>query len=271
MTHCPAVRTAASVLALIIVTALPLAAATQQRLEPREVLARSEAAIGRKVGDYFLTDSKGALLDLAALRGKPLIISLVYTACSSVCPPATQNLIDAVREADRIIGAERFTVLTIGFDARNDTPARLTQFASMQGIQSANWRLASADSATIAGLLRDLGFSYVAVAGGFDHITQTTILDKEGRVYRQIYGEEFPLQVFMEPLKEAVYGTVKGLTFKGLTFPGIVDRLRYICTTFDPGTRSYRFDYGIVAGGILGAFSLLLMGGVILREWRRAG
>lgn len=262
----PAVRIAASAVVLAIVMALPLAAATPQRLDPREVLARSEAAIGRKVGDYILTDSEGAPLDLAELRGKPLIISLVFTACSSVCPPATQNLIDAVREAGRVIGTDRFSVLTVGFDTRNDTPARLTQFASMQGIQSGNWRLASADSATIAGLLRDLGFSYVAVAGGFDHITQSTILDKEGKVYRQIYGEDFPLQVLMEPLKEAVYGTVKDLTFSA-----IVDRIRYICTTFDPGTRSYRFDYGIVVGGILGALSLLLMGGIILREWRRAG
>lgn len=240
--------------------------AAPARLNPQDIIARSEAAIGRRVGNYMLTDSSGAPLELASFRGKPLVISLVYTACSSVCPPVTQHLIDAVGEAARVIGVDRFTVLTVGFDARNDTPARMAQFASLQGIKAANWRLASGDEATITALLRDLGFSYVAVAGGFDHVTQTTILDGEGRVYRHIYGDDFPLQVFMEPLKEVVFGTVARLTVGG-----IIDKFRYICTTFDPGTQRYRFDYGIAVGGALAALSLAVMGGIIVREWRRAG
>jgi protein SCO1/2 len=165
-----------------------------------------------------------------------------------------------------VIGFDRFAVLTVGFDVRHDTPKRMAQFASLQGIMASNWQLASADAPTIAALLRDLGFSYVAVTGGFQHITQTTILDRDGKVYRQVYGEDFPLQVFIEPLKEVVFGTETKLTLSG-----IIDHVRYICTTFDPGTGRYRIDYGFAVGGVLGALSLALMGGIILREWRRAG
>lgn len=256
---------AASVFAVIIGTASAVAATTPG-LDPREVVARSEAAVGHVVGNYTLTESSGVPLPLASLRGKPLVISLVYTACSSVCPPATQHLIDAVNEAGRMIGFDRFAVLTIGFDARNDTPKRMAQFASLQGIKASNWQLASAEAATMTALLRDLGFSYVAAAGGFQHITQTTILDHDGKVYRQVYGEDFPLQMFIEPLKEVVFGTETKLTFNG-----IIDHFRYICTTFDPGTGRYRIDYGVAVGGVLGALSLALMGGIIVREWRRAG
>jgi len=240
-------------------------AAPAERLDPRQVIARSEAAIGRTVGNYHLTDSTGAPLSLAATRGKPLVVSLVYTACSSVCPPATQHLIDAAREAGRVIDLDRFAVLTIGFDARNDTPTRMAQFASLQGVKLANWRLASGDAATIEALLRDLGFSYVAVAGGFDHVTQTTILDRDGRVYRHVYGDDFPLQMFIEPLKDVVYGTGSALTLGGL-----VDRIKFICTTFDPGAGRYRIDYGLAFGSVIAALSLIVMGGVLLREWRRA-
>ena len=130
------------------------------------------------IGDYRLVDSTGAPLSLRDYRGKPLVISLVYSACSSVCPPTTQHLIDAVNEAGRVFGPERFAVLTVGFDARNDTVARMAQFASVQGIKLSNWRVASGDAATIEALLNDLGFSYRAVAGGFDHPTQTTIVDR---------------------------------------------------------------------------------------------
>src|SRR5262249_24496713 len=129
---------------------------------------------------------------------------------------ATQHLIDAVTEAGRMIGPARFNVLTVGFDARNDTPQRMTQFATMQGVKFANWRLAGADAATIEALLRDLGFSYVAIAGGFDHVTQTTIVDHDSRIYRHVYGDDFPLQMFIEPLKDVVYGTRAAFSLAGV-------------------------------------------------------
>ncbi len=255
---------AATVLALMAV-ALPSAAPASPQLDPAATFAKGTQALGRTIGNYTLVDMNGSSLALRDYRGKPLVVSLVFTACSSVCPPTTQHVIDAVNEAGRMIGLDRFNVLTIGFDARNDTPARLTQFASTQGIKSPNWRVASADAATIEALLGDIGFSYRAVAGGFDHPTQTTIVDGEGRVYRHVYGENFPLQMFMEPLKDVVYGTTTSFSFSG-----IVDRIKFICTAYDPGAGRYRIDYGLVFGSVIAAFSLLAMGGLILREWIRS-
>jgi protein SCO1/2 len=235
------------------------------RLDPRKLIEQSERAIGRELGNYRLTDSNGAPLSLRDYRGTPLVISLVYTACSSVCPPTTQHLIDAVKEAIRMFGAGGFNVLTLGFDARNDTPARMAQFASMQGIKFTNWRVASADAATIEALLRDLGFSYAAAAGGFDHITQTTIVDGDGKVYRQVYGEDFPLQMFMEPMKDVVYGKQGSFSVAGL-----IDRIKFICTVYDPGAARYRIDYGLAFGSVIAGISLLIFGGVLYREWMRA-
>ncbi|MDE2376351.1 SCO family protein [Bradyrhizobium sp.] len=234
-------------------------------LDPKEAIATSQRAVGRTIGDYRFVDSTGKPLSLGDYRGKPLVISLVYSACSSVCPPTTQHLIDAVNEAARVFGADRFAVLTIGFDARNDTVARMAQFASLQGIKTSNWRVASGDAGSVEALLNDLGFSYRAVAGGFDHPAQTTILDRDGKVYRHVYGEDFPFPMFMEPMKDVVYGTTTPFSLDG-----IIDRIRFICTAYDPGSRRYRIDYGLVFGGAIGAFSLLVMGGLILREWMRS-
>ena len=263
MTMCRVATCAATLLVLMLVAEAFAAPAPQ--LDPDATIAKGKQAIGRAIGNYTLVDMNGSSLALRGYRGKPLVISLVYTACSSVCPPTTQHVIDAVNEAGRMIGLDRFNVLTVGFDARNDTPARLTQFASTQGIKSLNWQVASADPATIEALLGDLGFSYRAVAGGFDHLTQTTIVDREGRIYRHVYGEEFPLQMFMEPLKDVVYGTTTSFSFSG-----IVNRIKFICTAYDPGAGRYRIDYGLMFGSLIAAFSLLIMGGLILREWIRS-
>ena len=253
--------------ALALVTANAVvgpAVAAQSPLDADAVIERSEGAIGNRVGPYILTDSHGDPLPLASFRGRPLVVSLVYTSCSSVCPVTTQHVLQAVEKARSVVGEDGFAVLTLGFDARRDTPARLTAFASTQGIDLKDWHLASADQGTITALLNDLGFSYDAAAGGYEHITQTTILDAEGRVYRQVYGDAFPDQVFIEPLKELVFGT----TTRSLSVAGLVDRIKFICTVYNPSSGAYEFDYAIGFGIVIGGISLILTGFVVLRLWR---
>jgi len=259
-------RVLAVALVVLAAAAPPALAAAVERLDQEQVVARSQAAIGRMVGDYQLTTSESRALSLASLRGRPLVVSLIYTSCSTVCPVATRQLQDAVARANRLIGSDRFTVLTIGFDARNDTPTRVAQFASIHGAPLPNWLFASADEATLTSLLEELGFSYAAVTGGFDHISQTTLIDADGRIRRQIYGEEFPYAVLVEPLRNLVYGRWSVVA----SAPLLLDRIRFICTTFDPSAGRYRIDYGLLFGGSLGALSLILCFALFAREWRRS-
>lgn len=247
---------------LAVCTSLGL---TSQRLDPATALERSEAAIGRMVGDHHLIGTNGLPMATTVFRGRPLVVSLVYTSCSAVCPVTTQNLKRAVTRARKALGDDSFTVLTLGFDARNDTPGRLATFAADQDIDGDPlWRVASASPATLATLLEEVGFSYSGAAGGFEHVAQTTIIDAEGRVYRQVYGDDFPLQMLVEPLKALVFG----VTTRSFTPAGLADRLRFLCTVYDPETGRYRTDYAIYIGIFTGALSLILMAWVILRMWR---
>ena len=96
--------------------AAPRAWAEDAKLEVQAAYERSQAAIGRSVGDWVLTDHRGRALSLAELRGRPLVISLVFTSCATVCPITTEHLRDAVAEARRTLGADSFAVLTFGFE-----------------------------------------------------------------------------------------------------------------------------------------------------------
>jgi protein SCO1/2 len=261
---------AASVLLVAVATATPAAAhgpAENQpagaALEQRTSLEVSQQALGRTLGDYRFVDAKGATLDLADLRGKPLVISLIYTSCTHVCPMITQRLRQAVEEAQRLIGSDRFNVVTVGFDVRNDTPMRMAAFARAQGVDLPGWKFVSGDQASISGLARNLGFTYAAVAGGYVHVAQTTIVDRNGQIYRHVYGDDFPIQVFMEPLKEAVYGTVG--SFRSLS--SLVDRVRFLCTVYDPSQGRYRISYAIAMGLLAGLISLGTTAIVISRAW----
>jgi protein SCO1/2 len=234
------------------------------RIDPAEALERSEAAIGTVTGDHRLLRSDGRPLMLSELRGKPLVLSLIYTSCSTVCPTGTETLKISVAKARKALGNGSFAVLTLGFDARNDTPQRMHAFAVDHSIDGDPlWQVASASPAVLEALLDQVGFSYAGVAGGFDHVTQTTILNADGRVYRQVYGDDFPLPVLVEPLKELVFGT----SAASFTPTALVDRLRFLCTVYDPKSGRYRTDYGIYMGMAAGALSLVLMAWVIVRMW----
>lgn len=235
-------------------------------LDPDRSLEVSQQAIGRNVGNHRFIASKGAIVTLDELRGRPLVVSLIYTSCTHVCPMITQRLRQAVEEAQRMMGPDRFTVITVGFDTRNDTPMRMAAYARAQGVDLPNWTFLSGTDVTIPALATDLGFSYVASAGGYLHSAQTTILDRDGRVYRQVYGDDFPIQVFMEPLKETVYGTVG--TF--MSVGGLIDRVRFLCTVYDPNQGRYRISYAIAMSLLTGVISLGVTAIVISRAWLNA-
>jgi len=261
--------TIAMLLAVAAMTSRALADGTPETLpgitglDQSRSLETSQKAIGRKLGEYRFVETKGAKLDFAELRGKPLVVSLISSSCTHVCPMITQRLRQAVEEAQGMMGADRFAVITVGFDTRNDSPMRMAAYARAQGIDLPNWRFLSGDEASVSALARDLGFSYAASGGGYLHVSQTTIVDRDGRVYRQVYGDDFPIQVFMEPLKEAVYGTVG--SFK--SFTSLVDRVRFLCTVYDPNQGRYRISYAIAMGLLAGVISLGTTAVVISRAW----
>lgn len=251
-------------LALALTLALSVAPAAAEKLDAEIAYEESQAAIGKMARPHVLRDHRGRALALDDLRGKPLVVSLIYTSCATVCPVVTDHLRDQVVEARRVLGEDSFAVLTFGFDASGDRPGQLAGFASTHRLAGQpNWFIASANEATTEAMLADLGFSYRAAAGGFAHVTQTTILDAEGRVYRQLYGEAFPLPMLLEPLKDLTLGR----TTRSMAPADLWDRLTFLCTVYNPLTGAYRFDYGILFGVFFGALSLLLSAWVIIRLW----
>ena len=230
-------------------------------------LAVSQAAIGNPVSEHRLRSIDGQVFELSELKGKPLVVSMIYSSCHHICPTITRSLGDALAIAREALGEHEFSVVSVGFDWKVDTPDRMRQFAERQGVDDVpNWHFLASDPATIEALATELGFIFYPSAKGFDHLMQTTILDRDGVVYRQVYGSPLETQAVVEPLKELVFNTPQDA--------GIVTRwmntLKLFCTVYDPNTDRYRFDYSIFLGIAIGVLCLGGVGMFIIREWRTA-
>jgi protein SCO1/2 len=234
--------------------------------DDREAIKVSQAAIGRVLEGYRFTDSEGRAVTLEQFRGRPLVVSLIYTSCYHICPTITQTVAASTRAARSVLGAGSFHVVTIGFDTRVDNPQRMHDFARQRGIASeVGWSFLSTDAATMERLSKDIGFIYFPSPKGFDHLSQTTVVDAEGKVYRQVYGDSFPLPALVEPLKDLVYGTKASAT----SWDGWVNGIKLFCTTYDPANDRYRFDYSLFVGLLAGVSLLGTTAFLLVREWRR--
>lgn len=230
--------------------------------DERQALAYSQAAIGREVGDYRFIASDGRTVRLSQYRGKPLVISLIYTSCYHTCPMITQALSRSARAAGNALGVDSFSIVTIGFDTAVDTPARMRQYGKEQGANHRSWTLLSTDADTMAKLAKDLGFIFYASPKGYDHLAQTTILSSDGKVATQVYGADFEPPMVVDPLKRLIFGGNANLT----SVDGLIGRVRLICTIYDPKSERYHFDYSLLVGIIVGGLCLTLVAVVLVRE-----
>lgn len=250
---------------LFLLAALATSIAPATALDLDRSLRESQAAVGREVGDYSFTDRDGTRVRLSDYRGKPLLVSLIYTGCTQVCPMTTKFLGKAVREAQDTLGRDAFSVVTIGFNLPFDNPTAMKTFAKQQGVDLPHWNFLSPDAEGIERLMHDLGFSSSANASGFDHVTQLTILDANGRVFRQIYGDSFELPMLVGPLRELVNGTPA----PAQNLADLVQRVRILCTVYDPLTGKYRLNYGLFIEILVGLSVLGAIAYYVSDEWRR--
>jgi protein SCO1 len=257
------------------VVALLLAGATAMAqvpaLDEREALRAGEAALGRAVPDLVLQDREGRPVRLADYRGKPLLVSFIYTGCFQVCPTQTRALYEAVKGLDVMLGEHQFNVVSVGFNQPFDSPDALRSFARQHRIEHANWEFLSPPRASVEAVTRAFGFSYVATPAGFDHVLGVTIVAPDGRIHAQVYGDRLRADQLGAPLRQLILGAPPAP--QASTLATLVERVRILCTVYDPDTGQYRYDYKLIfelIGGALFFFSVLIYGLLEWRDQRRA-
>jgi len=243
-------------------TSRPLNPTSQQTittLDERAALDKSQKAIGNIVKDFAFLNRDGNPVRLADYRGKPTLVSFMYTGCFEVCPTTTKNLQKAVEGLVNRVGADKFNIVSIGFNQPFDSPQAMKSFALQQGIRLPNWDFLSPAEALVPELTREFGFSYVQTLAGFDHMNQITIVDAQGTIVRQVYGETFTADMLAEPLGSMIGG--EALEPLPLTMEELIDRVRILCSVYDPTTGKYRLSYGIffeIAGAVTSVIWLAL-------------
>jgi len=128
-------------IAVSIGVALSLAAASALALESADAHAHHHHVIPgltRTLADYAVPDvkltrddGKTVVLSNELDDGRPVVLSFIYTSCTTICPVTSATLSQLQRE----LGPERDSVhfVSISIDPEYDTPARLHEYGKKFG------------------------------------------------------------------------------------------------------------------------------------------
>ncbi len=240
------------VIALFALLAVP---ALGQRRPPNEIEGvgidqRLEAPIPL---DATFVDSEGKTVRLGdLLRGKPVILTLVYYRCPMLCNLVLEGLLSTLRPLTMSVGDE-FDVITVSFDASEGPElAAAKRRAYLDSYErtgaESGWHFLTGDQAAIDALTQAVGFRYRwdEETQQFAHGSAIVVLTPEGLVSRYFYGIEFQPRDLRLGLVEASRGEIGSA----------VDQILLLCFQYDPATGRYGF---VINGFIRGAGLLTVL------------
>jgi protein SCO1/2 len=217
---------------LLTLSAAPVAA---QVLDPRRAPPDQERLLYGAVPDIQLTTSAGARVTLSeASRGRPMLLSFVFTRCAGVCSPLMRSWRSAERSVRRPAAYSR---LVLSFDPR-DTPGDMAILAHHLEVEPGeDWTFAVASPDDVRRLADATGFWYEwdGNLNQFDHPAMLVGI-RNGRLVRLLVGGSITSARLDELVRE-----VSGVFVASYPLPS---RARFRCVQFDETTGRVVLDWG---------------------------
>jgi len=141
----------------------------------------------------FLLDSKwenqdAKQLQLRDLKGKNLVMVMIFTSCKTACP----LLVSDMKKIAKKIDADKLketTMVMVSIDPENDTPEVLKQYAAQNKISGEPWLFLRSDKESVRELANVLAVKYKKISPiVFSHSNIITVFNKEGEMVKQAEG-----------------------------------------------------------------------------------
>lgn len=138
--------------------------------------------------DAAWTDQTGAAAQLQQLRGRPVVMTFVYTYCGATCPLLVHNM-KLIGQALSPEAQAQTAFVLVSLDPERDTPEQLQKFARAHGLDRSAWTLLRGDLEDVRALAASVSVGFRNQSDGqIAHANLLTILNAEGEVVQQVPG-----------------------------------------------------------------------------------
>lgn len=131
---------------------------------------------------------EGQPILLRDLKGKTLVVVMIYTACNTACPRLVADM-KAIHQKipNRLAGKIQYVLVSI--DPENDTPEKLKAFAISRGMDGSEWTFLQGDPESVHTFANVLAVKYKAISPiDFSHSNIISVFNPEGVLVHQMEG-----------------------------------------------------------------------------------
>ncbi len=254
-----------------VILGIVLASGAGAQQQPNRVF--TEVGLDQKLGswvpqDLAFRDEHGNTVTLRSLmRGKPVVLSLVYYSCPMICTEVLNGMAESFRRLPFEMGKD-YDVITVSINP-NEQPQLASEkkanYLKAYGKPQDGpfWHFLTGADSSIKPLAASVGFRYVydTATSQYAHPTGIIVLTPQGQVARYLYGIDYPPKDLKFALVEA----------SGNQVGSAVDQILLLCYHYDAATGKYGFIVlnAIRIGGVLTLIVLGAIVGFYLRRERK--
>jgi cytochrome oxidase Cu insertion factor (SCO1/SenC/PrrC family)/Cu/Ag efflux protein CusF len=139
--------------------------------------------VGDRVPDTPFVDQRGRRLTLDGLRGRPYVLTFIYTRCRDprMCPLVSAK----VERLQTLTAGRRVALVEVSLDPAYDRPPVLARYGALFHADAARWHLLTGDPRTVLDFAAR--FRILERSAGPDTIVHTerlAVVDRDGRITR---------------------------------------------------------------------------------------
>ncbi|WP_238941842.1 SCO family protein [Bacillus sp. REN10] len=146
-----------------------------------------------KMQDFTHVNQDNKEVSLKDLKGTVWIADLIFTNCTTVCPPMTKNMSELQKMLNDK-GIEDYRIVSFSVDPENDTPAKLKQYISYYNADESNWDLLTGYDADYVKEFAEKNFQTLAIpepnSNQIMHGTSFYLINKDGTIVKSYNGNE---------------------------------------------------------------------------------
>ena len=130
----------------------------------------------------------GEQIEMADLKGKVLVMVMIYTSCKAACPRLTadmRNIEKQISEKNR----DKLKFIFVSIDPETDTPERLKKFAQENEMEDNHWLFLRSTKENTMEFAAVLAVKYKRISPiDFSHSNIISVFNDEGVIVHQQEG-----------------------------------------------------------------------------------
>ncbi|WP_205600219.1 MULTISPECIES: SCO family protein [Sphingobacterium] len=145
-------------------------------------------------------------LQLKDLKGKTLVVVMIYTSCKTACPILVSKMKQIDEKIDRSM-IDDVSLVLVSIDPKTDTPEHLKKFAIANDMYASQWVFLTSDEDNTQEFANVLSMKYKQISPiDFSHSNIISVFDSSGELVKQEEG----LEIDVDKVVTVVSKTVKG-------------------------------------------------------------